>query len=38
MYMKGIMFLNEAQLEAYFVLAFETKLILRLVEAVSNPH
>ena len=38
--MKGMMFLtyNEAQLEAYFALAFETKLILRLVEAVSNPH
>ena len=28
----------EAKLEAYFVHAFETKLFLRLVEAVSNSH
>ena len=38
--MKGMMFLthNDAQLKAYFALAFETKFILRLVEPVSNPH
>ena len=38
--MKGVMFLtyNEAQLEAYFVLAFETKFILCLVKSISNPH